>query len=649
MQYQPIIQIFYLSLQPYHRFNNYIIINMNKTSLISTLFIGFSLFCYADELPDTLKLREVMVTAPLKTNPDLLPLNVTQVTSREIEKSGESSLLPILVSKVPGLFVTERGFAGYGVSGGSAGEVNIRGVGQGNKVLFMIDGQPQWAGVFGHSLADTYVANGVERVEVVKGPSSLLYGSNAMGGSVNIVTHRQKQDGVTGRARAMFGSFNTQKFAMSTGMQKEKFSATLSGQLDRSNGNREGSAFWLANEFMQLKYAPSRHWAVGGTLDMSQTHANNPGTTQDPLENMWTKMFRGSGAVYVKNYYEKADGGIQAYINWGAHKVDDGNTPGQTPRDYLFHSTDYNMGITLYETLYLWKGNDLSGGIDFQHWGGHVWNTSKEDPSVISSESTHHVNEIAGYMMMQQGFFSNIVNLNAGVRLQHGSTYGNIWVPQAGFIIRPGRESQIKASFSKGFRSPNIRELYLYPPANPDLKPEYMLNYELSYRQQFIDGQLMIGGALFFIDGSNMIQTVRIDGRPRNVNTGSFINKGFELEAAWRVIPTLTFSSNYSYLHTNANTLYSPKNKLNCEVIYSPGNFSFTIDETSIWSMNNNNPSGAKESYTLLNFRGAYTLEAKAPVTFSIKLDNITNKHYEIIYGCPMPGTTIMGGVEFKF
>ena len=185
---------------------------------------------------DTVSLKEVVVTAPLKTNPELIPLNVTQVTSAEIEKSAESSLLPVLVNKVPGLFVTERGFAGYGVSGGSAGEVNIRGVGQGNKVLFMIDGQPQWAGVFGHSLADTYVANGVERVEVVKGPSSLLYGSNAMGGSVNIVTQSQKKDGLTGRARAMFGSFSTQKFALSSGYKKGRFSATLSGQLDRSNG-----------------------------------------------------------------------------------------------------------------------------------------------------------------------------------------------------------------------------------------------------------------------------------------------------------------------------------------------------------------------------------------------------------------------------
>ncbi|MDE6272174.1 MAG: TonB-dependent receptor [Muribaculaceae bacterium] len=598
---------------------------------------------------DTLKLKEVIVTAPLKSNPDLIPLNVTQISEASIEKSGESSLMPILVTKVPGLFVTERGFAGYGVSGGSAGSVNIRGVGQSNKVLFMIDGQPQWAGVFGHSMADTYVANGIEKVEVVKGPSSLLYGSNAMGGSVNLVTQTQKSDGLTGRARAMFGSFSTQKFALSSGYKKGRFSATLSGQLDRSNGNRAGSAFWLANEFAQLKYAISNNWSIAGMLDMTQSHANNPGTLQDPLENMWTDIFRGTGGLYVKNNYGKFDGGIQGYINWGRHNVDDGNTPGSLPKDYLFHSTDYNMGLTAYESFYLWQANILSAGIDFQHWGGHVWNTNKEDESIRTSESKHHVNEIAGYIMMQQGFFNDILNINGGVRLQHGSSYGNVWVPQAGFIVRPGHNARIKASFSKGFRAPNIRELYLYPPANPELKPEYMLNYEISYRQYFLNSRFMIGAAIFYIDGKDMIQTIRIDGRPKNVNTGKFHNKGFEIESSYSILENLSAYAAWSYLHTDSDNLYSPKNKLNISMTYSPGSFDFTLEEISIWSLNNGNPTGKTENYSLLNLRAAYTLKSKVPVTLSVKLDNITNKHYQIIYGCPMPGTTILGGVEFKF
>lgn len=598
---------------------------------------------------DTVNIKELVVTAPLKIDPDLIPLNLTQVTAAEIEKSGESSLLPVLVSKVPGLFVTERGFAGYGVSGGSAGEVNIRGVGQGNKVLFMIDGQPQWAGVFGHSLADTYVANGIEKVEVVKGPSSLLYGSNAMGGSINLVTKIQRKDGVTGRARASFGSFSTQRFALSTGYKKGRFSATLSGQLDRSNGNRAGSAFWLANEFVQLKYAISGQWSVAGMLDMTQSHANNPGTLQSPLENMWTDIFRGTGGIYIKNNYEKADGGVQGYINWGNHDLDDGNAPGTTPKDYLFHSKDYNMGLTIYENFYPWQGNTLSAGIDFQHWGGSIWNTDKADESIRSSEASHKVNEIAGYVMIQQRLFNDIMNINGGVRLQHGTTYGNIWVPQAGVIFKPGHSSEIKASFSKGFRSPNIRELYLYPPANPDLKPEYMLNYELSYRQHLLNYRLMLGAALFYIDGKNMIQTVRVDGRPHNVNTGAFHNKGFEVEAAYSILANLQANASWSYLHTDSDNLYSPKNKLNAEISYSPGSFSFTLENMNIWSMKNGNPDGSKENYSLFNLRVAYTLETSVPVTLSVKIDNITDKKYQIIYGCPMPGTTIMGGVEFKF
>ena len=603
----------------------------------------------AEAARDTVSLHDVVVTAPLKSDPELMPLNVTTVSETQIEKSGESSLLPVLVARVPGLFVTERGFGGHGIGGGAAGTVNIRGVGQGNKVLFMIDGQPQWAGVFGHSLADTYVANGIERVEVVKGPSSLLYGSNAMGGSINLVTHAQRKDGLTGRARAMFGSFSTQKFALSSGYKKGKFSATLSGQLDRSNGNREGSAFWLANEFVQLKYAASKHWSLAGMVDMTQSHADNPGTLHEPLENMWTDIFRGTGGLYVKNTYDKLDGGVQAYINWGRHKVDDGNTPGEAPRDYLFNSTDYNMGVTAYESFYLWKANVFTAGLDFQHWGGHVWNTDKADANKRSAESEHHVNEVAAYAMMQQGFFDDILNINGGVRFQHGSTYGNVWVPQAGIIVKPRHDSQIKASFSKGFRSPNIRELYLYPPANPDIKPEYMLNYEISYRQYLLDYRLMLGAAVFYIDAKNMIQTIRVDGRPRNVNTGKFHNKGFELEASYNILPNLNANISWSYLHTDSDNLYSPKNKLNAEVTYSPGNFSLTVDNLSIWGLKNGNPGGWSENYSLLNLRAAYTLGSHVPVTLSVKVDNITNKHYQIIYGCPMPGTTLMGGVEFKF
>ena len=73
----------------------------------------------SETFPDTISLSGVTVTAPYKTNVALTPLDVTVVSAEEINKSAESSLLPMLMHKVPGMFVSERGFAGYGVSGGA--------------------------------------------------------------------------------------------------------------------------------------------------------------------------------------------------------------------------------------------------------------------------------------------------------------------------------------------------------------------------------------------------------------------------------------------------------------------------------------------------------------------------------------------------
>ena len=117
------------------------IIALSAALLTSTGVMG------AATQPDTTKiLDEVVIVEPAAKAPvPLLPLDVKIVTSDIIDKSTESNVLPVLQNRIPGMFVTERGLAGYGVSGGGAGSVSIRGVGGGNKVLFLIDGQPQWA------------------------------------------------------------------------------------------------------------------------------------------------------------------------------------------------------------------------------------------------------------------------------------------------------------------------------------------------------------------------------------------------------------------------------------------------------------------------------------------------------------------------
>ena len=99
---------------------------------------------------------------------------------------------------------------GYGVSDGAAGGISLRGLSGGSgRLMVLIDGHPQYMGLMGHPIADAYQSLMAERVEVLRGPASVLYGSNAMGGVVNIVTRGMREDGVKTYADIGYGSYNT--------------------------------------------------------------------------------------------------------------------------------------------------------------------------------------------------------------------------------------------------------------------------------------------------------------------------------------------------------------------------------------------------------------------------------------------------------
>ncbi len=601
----------------------------------------------AVEHADTARvLDEVVVTENVAKAPvALLPLDVKIVTSQTLESSGETNVLPVLQHRIPGMFVTERGIAGYSVSGGSAGNVSIRGVGAGNKVLFLIDGQPQWAGVFGHALADTYLVNDIDRVEVVSGPSSLLYGSGAMGGSVNLITQRADRDGFYGALKAAAGSYGTMQYAAKAGYKRGGLRAFMAAGYERTDGSRRGMYYRLANGFASLSYQVSRHWDVGGNMMLTQSLADNPGSVflPRPLD-MWAKIFRSTAAVFVKNSYSISSGGVQAYYNMGNHEIDDGIKNGQ-PRPYLFHSRDYNMGLTAYQTLKPWLGNALSVGIDFKRVGGRAWNSAKSDGSKTRLVDKY-VNEMAGYAMMQQSFWGTRLSLNAGLRYEHSSQFGDQWVPQAGFILCPMPLNRIKFSYGKGFRSPTIRELYMYEARNPDLKPESLNNFEVEVRQWLLDSRLNIGAALFYIKGDNLIQTVYIDGSQRNINTGNFINKGFEVDATFKPAREWELVANYAYLYTDTRIVAAPRNKLFARVGYTPGNWQFALEVLNIGHLLTEQ---TKESYALLNARVAYTLDRPKALTLFVKGENLTATKYQINYGFPMPRATFLAGAEWHF
>lgn len=180
---------------------------MKKQHLLFATFILAGSLTVSGQTPDTadslsaqrtLTIDEVVVTGTRhQTDIRHLSQTVSVVNRKRIEQSMQPSLLPVLTEQVPGLFTTSRGVMGYGVSNGAAGGISLRGLSGGNaRLMVLIDGHPQYAGIFGHPIADAYQTLLADRVEVLRGPASVLYGSNAMGGVVNIVTRKMHEDGI---------------------------------------------------------------------------------------------------------------------------------------------------------------------------------------------------------------------------------------------------------------------------------------------------------------------------------------------------------------------------------------------------------------------------------------------------------------------
>ena len=168
---------------------------MNKTILLTAVALATTVFVNAQE-PSS-ELQDVVVTGTRNaTDIRHLPLTVTTIGNEKLNEQFRASVLPTVMEQTPGLFTTSRGILGYGVSTGAAGSLKVRGVGSGAQLLVLIDGQPQYAGLMGHPIPDAYQTMMTEKVEVLRGPASLLYGSNAMAGVVNIVTRLRNTDGV---------------------------------------------------------------------------------------------------------------------------------------------------------------------------------------------------------------------------------------------------------------------------------------------------------------------------------------------------------------------------------------------------------------------------------------------------------------------
>lgn len=602
---------------------------------------------------------EVVVTGTRNaTDIRHLSQSVSVINRNKLEQAMQPSLLPVLTEQVPGLFTTSRGVMGYGVSNGAAGGISLRGLSGGNaRLMVLIDGHPQYAGIFGHPISDAYQTLLADRVEVLRGPASVLYGSNAMGGVVNIVTRKMHEDGIRTDLHTGYGSYNTLETELTNRIRKGRFSSVVSGSYNRTDGHRADMGFEQYGGYGRIGYEVTDHWNLRADVNVTHFNASYPGPVSAPLLDGDQRITRGMTSFAVENGYGKTSGALSFFYNWGDHWINDGYTPsaGEEPKDNRFHSFDDMMGISLYQSARFFKGNRITGGFDWFRYGGEAWNEyiSGEQSGTRRDLVDKHENEVAGYVDIRQDIGAWLT-LNAGLRVDHHSRVGTEWVPQAGLAFHLPRAIELKASASKGFRYPILREMYMFPPQNPDLKPESMWNYEIAFSQRLLDGRLSYGVNLFYIDGKNLIMTLPNPSGSGmlNQNSGKIDNAGVEAQVAYRFSRTWSADANYSYLHMKHPVIAAPEHKLYAGANFTQGRWSVSTGVQYVAGLytsvvTNGRGTDTTEDFVLWNLRGQF--RATKWLDIWARGKNLLAQRYEINAGYPMPKAMVMAGIHLNF
>jgi outer membrane receptor protein involved in Fe transport len=303
-------------------------------------------------------------------------------------------------------------------------------------------------------------------------------------------------------------------------------------------------------------------------------------------------------------------------------------------------SDDYNAIISVYQTLYFIQNNVITVGADFNKFGGKGKNKTKDygEPSLY---------EYAFYTNVQHTFFGNFI-VNGGLRVNQNELFGSEIVPQVGASYRVSNAATVRASASKGYRSPTIRELYLFPAPTPTLEPERLWNYEIGTTQT-IGTKFFSELTVFQSEGSNIILTSGRYPDMKLSNSGSFIHRGVELASTYlSPVENLQVHGNYTFIDAGNETCSVPKHKIFFSGQYTHGIYIAHVSAQHIEEMyGSNNSKDLLPNYTLVNLKISARVLRIASVSLSV--DNLLDESYYTMIGYPMPGTNVSVGVQASF
>ncbi|MGA3167804.1 MAG: TonB-dependent receptor [Terriglobia bacterium] len=580
-------------------------------------------------------IRVQLVPAALRTTIEVVVHDApamestVEQTALDIERGGARTVFDAVENLVPSAYVTRMGILGLGL--GESGSMTLRGIGGSptTEILVVVDGRPDFMGLMGHPMPDFYTLTDVGSLSVTEGPASVLYGSNAMGGAIEIKPTRPLQ-GVHTDLVASLGSYYTGQYRLTNGARLGRWFYNLTGGLGHTNGARPDSAFRDQDGTLALGYDLSQRWRTSLEGRYGHFYVEDPGTVDDPLVGNWSRVGRGGFSWDLDNSGSRTWGLARVYSSFGHNMVYDG-----------WRSVDNSLGVRVQQSFLVASQVTIDGGTDIIHYGG-----SGRDISAGYDYGEFHINDYAGFSRLRYAVTRSL-QLNAGIRYDDNSHSGDIVVPEFGATYRFAENYSFSGSVTRGFRNPTIRELYLFPAPTPTLQPERMWNYQATFQARPISKVLAwVTGYCSNID--NLIVTTGYWPNMMLQNTGQAINKGIETHARWQPARRASFNAAYAYLHSTNLAPYSPQNRLT---------YSLDIDATRAFISVGGNTvgrtySGFGQTSPVSQYALAH-LKCTAPMgkhtSLFVMVDNLFNRRYEVLAGYRMPGTNAAGGIDLKF
>ncbi|HPG38108.1 MAG TPA: TonB-dependent receptor [bacterium] len=592
-------------------------------------------FVFADEsgvYVDSVKYKfnPVVVTATKVQGAQKdLAASVSVIDETMIQTAPTHSVLELVKDLVPGINITEKNVMGYGISSGAAGGISIRGVGGSpvTGVLVLRDGRPDIMGMMGHPIPDAYSLDGVERIEVVRGPASFLYGTNAMGGVINIVSKKMTQDGFTTRVSGGLGSFSGKELSGYHGGKIGALEYYVTAATRQTDGHRDYSGYEGDFYTAHIGYDLFKNTNIALNANLSNIYMFDPGTQKSSYVDHWYDIRRSGADLSVVHKSSLGESNLKVHGNFGRHKIYDN-----------WRSNDHTIGVMMYHNIKPIYGNTTTVGFDYKQYGGDAKDSIVKSPMLDYTEQ--NMTEWAPYIHTQQLLFQRFI-VSGGVRIEQHELYGQEVLPKAGLVYHVLSNTSLRASAAKGFRSPAIRELYVMPPRNEKLEPEEMWNYEVGLSQQVGD-QINIDACLFRSEGENMIRQVGQRPNIKFLNSKEFMHSGYEIVVNWLPIRHLNLNATWTKLDLEDETAEIPAKKLTLNISYDMRYVNLSANYLRAMDIYGADfHATPMDDYNLVNC--AALVKPPIPfISFKISLKNVLDADYETIYGYPMPGRTYM-------